>query len=578
MSRPLSLLLFLAATCVLACKQEIRAACGYDGEACCGNRQCEASLACASDGRCRACGAEGAVCCAGEGCGSGLRCADGLCRCAAESDAQLCARLGKNCGEVSGTDTCRGRRTVVCGACTLPETCGGGDEPNVCACEPETDRQLCARLGAECGSLSATDNCGDDRGVDCGSCTSPLACGVSVQPNACGCPETEAQLCERLDKECGELTDFDSCGIERSVSCGGCAEPLECGARGFANLCRCPETDAEICERRGAQCGPVATLDVCGKPRSVDCGDCADFLACGGSGTANRCEVGWALVSTPITENLSGIWGSAGDDIWAITDQGSLWRWQGASWSLEHTVAGAAFLDIDGSTADDVWVVGHASEQLDGIVVHWDGSTWSTATPPFEVSNLRSVWVHSPQEVWAVGGVSEGLAIRWDGSAWSALTLPPNTKSLLGVWGMHADDVWAVGNERTLLHWDGLTWVRHQMPPTELAIEHLDGVWGSASDDVWAVGSMGLILHWDGSSWMLMTSPSLQWLTAVRGASAQDVWAVGSYGTVLRRQGGGAWTVQPTATEDTVLQGVWGASVNDVWAVGTEGVIMRRLE
>ncbi|HCF61584.1 MAG TPA: hypothetical protein DFS52_26760, partial [Myxococcales bacterium] len=89
-------------------------------------------------------------------------------------------------------------------------------------------------------------------------------------------------------------------------------------------------------------------------------------------------------------------------------------------------------------------------------------------------------------------------AIRWDGSAWSALTLPPNTKSLLGVWGMHADDVWAVGNERTLLHWDGLTWVRHQMPPTELAIEHLDGVWGSASDDVWAVGSMGLILHWDG--------------------------------------------------------------------------------
>ncbi|HCF61585.1 MAG TPA: hypothetical protein DFS52_26765, partial [Myxococcales bacterium] len=87
-----------------------------------------------------------------------------------------------------------------------------------------------------------------------------------------------------------------------------------------------------------------------------------------------------------------------------------------------------------------------------------------------------------------------------------------------------------------------------------------------------------LILHWDGSSWMLMTSPSLQWLTAVRGASAQDVWAVGSYGTVLRRQGGGAWTVQPTATEDTVLQGVWGASVNDVWAVGTEGVIMRRLE
>jgi hypothetical protein len=44
--------------------------------------------------------------------------------CAAETDSAFCSRLGKNCGEVTDTDTCGTARTVSsCGICTVPKMC-----------------------------------------------------------------------------------------------------------------------------------------------------------------------------------------------------------------------------------------------------------------------------------------------------------------------------------------------------------------------------------------------------------------------------------------------------------------------
>ncbi|MFC1610491.1 RCC1 domain-containing protein [Myxococcota bacterium] len=52
-------------------------------------------------------------------------------------------------------------------------------------CIPETDAQFCARLDADCGTLTAHDNCELVRTVDsCGTCTSPAFCGGGG-PNTC---------------------------------------------------------------------------------------------------------------------------------------------------------------------------------------------------------------------------------------------------------------------------------------------------------------------------------------------------------------------------------------------------------
>ena len=48
--------------------------------------------------------------------------------CSAETDNQLCSRLGKNCGSVSSTDNCGNARTVAnCGDCSGSQNCNNGN-------------------------------------------------------------------------------------------------------------------------------------------------------------------------------------------------------------------------------------------------------------------------------------------------------------------------------------------------------------------------------------------------------------------------------------------------------------------
>jgi Tol biopolymer transport system component len=235
-------------------------------------------------------------CTAPQTCGGGGT--DNLCGCTPETDAAFCSRKGKNCGPVSGTDNCGATRTVSsCGSCTAPQTCGGGGTANVCACKPETNAAFCSRLGKNCGTVSGTDNCGAARTVSsCGSCTSPKSCGGGGQDNVCGCtpaPETDEEVCQRLGKNCGALWATDSCGNSRYVSsCGTCTAPDTCGGGTSYNVCGCTsESDAAFCGARGANCGTVSGVDRCGKPRTATCGSCASPRECGSSGTPNLCTL-----------------------------------------------------------------------------------------------------------------------------------------------------------------------------------------------------------------------------------------------------------------------------------------------
>ena len=50
---------------------------------------------------------------------------------------------------------------------------------------PDPDPAFCARLGKNCNLVVGTDNCGDTRSVTCGSCTAPQSCGYGTD-NVCG--------------------------------------------------------------------------------------------------------------------------------------------------------------------------------------------------------------------------------------------------------------------------------------------------------------------------------------------------------------------------------------------------------
>lgn len=247
--------------------------------------------------------------------------------CVGESESELCESAGFVCGEHEVTDECDETRQIDCGdpeaVCEEPETCGGGEEQGVCGCTPETDEELCAAEGVECGPFEGTvvDRCGEEREIDsCGDeeevCGEFETCGGGEEEGMCGCtPETDEELCDAEGIECGPLQEaVDSCGEERTVeSCGteeeACGQFETCGGGGEEGVCGCtPETSEELCDVHNYECGPLEDItDSCGEQRAVaSCGEesqvCTEeHKTCGGGEEPGQCGC------TPTTCEAEGI-------------------------------------------------------------------------------------------------------------------------------------------------------------------------------------------------------------------------------------------------------------------------------
>jgi hypothetical protein len=193
---------------------------------------------------------------------------------------KTCAALMATCGNPS--DGCG--KALGCGMCQAPETCGGGGTPFTCGCTKESNTAFCNRLGKNCDQVSGADNCGQERTTSCGSCPAGQTCGADATPNVCWCPkESDTAFCARLGKACGQVSGTDSCSQPRTVaSCGSCMAPDTCGGGGTPNACGCTKT---TCAAANANCGSIS--DGCGG--SLPCGGmCTAPQTCGGGG-ANRC-------------------------------------------------------------------------------------------------------------------------------------------------------------------------------------------------------------------------------------------------------------------------------------------------
>jgi hypothetical protein len=96
-------------------------------------------------------------------------------------------------------------------------------------CTPETDTQFCARLGKNCGTVTAGDNCGISRTVNsCGTCTSGT-CGGSGTANICGSPTVYS--CTGNAPGNSQLCNNDDQGLNADtprVLASSCSSPAKC--------------------------------------------------------------------------------------------------------------------------------------------------------------------------------------------------------------------------------------------------------------------------------------------------------------------------------------------------------------
>ena len=237
------------------------------------------------------------------------------------------------------------------------------------------------------------------------------------------------------------------------------------------------------------------------------------------------------------------VWGSSPSDVYAAGGT-NIWHYAGDRWVRVPVEGYDGYVGLAGTSWRDVFAVGFANTARDaeGLIAHYDGSTWSRPAEPAirEFGRVYDVSAASPGDVWAVGSQA------------SPYDLPPDEPNVL----------------HKILHYDGISW-SHNFGFAAFAREPLgfSGVWATATNDVFAVGYSGQIWHYDGSAWSSMTSPTSAHLRDVWGSSAPDVFAVGDAG--ILRYDGTSWSViNPTKSTR-----VWGAGT-DVFVL-TEGGVLR---
>jgi hypothetical protein len=227
--------------------------------------------------------------------------------------------------------------------------------------------------------------------------------------------------------------------------------------------------------------------------------------------------------------------------------------------------------------------------------VHYDGSSWSVASPPTvngAAFTLDGVAAVSPRDVWVVGEdeqTGRAHTARWDGAAWKLYPIyKPSTVKLnavAAVPGTHA--LWAAGTripdagQSIVAHFNGSTWRRMRAP----GHGELTSVAVHSAHDVWAVGAncfaaepCPIIDRWNGTTWRSVTGVGVKLdipeaVAIVPGSN--HAWVVGVHDGNTPQPfaeffGGRTWTRTPVPKlpYGGMLLDVVAVSAKNAWAVG----------
>jgi len=233
-------------------------------------------------------------------------------------------------------------------------------------------------------------------------------------------------------------------------------------------------------------------------------------------------------------------------------------------------------LNVWGSSGDDLWAVGGPRDS--GVIWHWDGSTWGETDPGMQVPLVNWTFGFGPNDVTFVG--DEGTVIHYDGSRYTVQSTPTD-QNLWGVWGSASDDLWAVGGngrmagDQVVLRYDGTSWAEQAAPMLEKpGVSAYFKVWGTSSDNVYVVGSRGVVLHWNGSALEEELVGASDDLISVWGTGPDNVVAVGGRGNgIVSRWNGTEWRTEILAPLPG-FNGIHMSDPNVATVVGVRGTII----
>lgn len=309
----------------------------------------------------------------------------------------------------------------------------------------------------------------------------------------------------------------------------------------------------------------------------------------------------WFAKTSPTFRNLMAVSMVASNDGWAVGNNGTIFRYDGVSWSHYETLPSRVnLLGLHMRTSVDGWAVGNASSSaFPPTILRWNGAAWTAVTPTGVAlgMRLRAVDAVSSTESWAVGnGTSSGPAtmLKWDGSIWTSVPSgTPNGAELYSIDMLSSNDGWAVGANATggpvIVRWNGLAWSTVTPPP---GIRGLTDVFMLSPTDGWAVGyaptggGEATIIHWNGAQWTRVSGPVMGaggFLRSIHMLSQTDGWAVGLNATngrsLIVHWDALTWDVVSTQplppTMSVALRSVFMVAPLDGWIVSDQGLILK---
>lgn len=155
------------------------------------------------------------------------------------------------------------------------------------------------------------------------------------------------------------------------------------------------------------------------------------------------------LASASMQPTLTAVHGSSDSNVWAVSADGRLVRWDGCGWSIASGISSKQLNAVHVVGADEVWAVGESA-----AILHYSAGELKAVPAVLDggpvLGAYKGVWQAAPNDVWLVGSNADMnlcLLHHFDGSRlqdFSSLCATalgtPKVVDLTAIWGSATAD------------------------------------------------------------------------------------------------------------------------------------------
>ena len=292
-----------------------------------------------------------------------------------------------------------------------------------------------------------------------------------------------------------------------------------------------------------------------------------------------------ALISGVTLNDLTDIWGTGPESVYAVGYKKTLLHYDGSHWyTIDYNDVGDA-----PDRFNTVWGYLDPAAKRDHLFLTWDdrifeytNDAWQKTFQGSEAQSVRHVhgsskgssiiavglniamervgdaWVDFSEEIKNIAGLGPDDDLRLDNvwvaengdvfvgdnaggcyhrdyaepeKKWKAMDDTPPTPIKI-LWGLNANSVYAVTTDHELYHYGYGSWKKlGPKTETELWPEVINGIWGSSDTDLY-ICDRSAIYRFDGTECHVFDDKINGLAFEIWGASENDIYAVGTFGMI----------------------------------------------